>query len=210
MHNTKVQEYFLLYLANFDLRKYIHFHTEVLNVRQADDFSQSGAWLLKIRDIKAGTETEERFDGVMLCSGHHAEIYWPTFPGQDNFQGQMVHTHDYKSHKGYENKRVVVIGIGNSGGDVAVELARISEQVRIITIILCQLCLSNKCITHDFIKCYQQLILHTVCVDVRNEYGNIHMCYRLFLIIKVAMGTYPQIIFENNTEIHYRKLGDIF
>ena len=45
------------------------------------------------------------------------------------FQGEIVHTHDYKDHRGYEDKRVVVIGIGNSGGDVSVELSRIAKQV---------------------------------------------------------------------------------
>ena len=36
---------------------------------------------------------------------------------------------DSQDYIGYENKRVVVVGIGNSGGDVAVELGRISKQV---------------------------------------------------------------------------------
>ena len=41
----------------------------------------------------------------------------------------VVHTHDYKDYHGYDDKRVVVVGIGNSGGDVAVELSRIASQV---------------------------------------------------------------------------------
>ena len=47
----------------------------------------------------------------------------------DSFQGTVVHTRDYRSHVGYEDKTVLVIGIGNSGGDVAVELSRIAKQV---------------------------------------------------------------------------------
>ena len=50
--------------------------------------------------------------------------------GIENFKGSIVHTHDYRSHVGYENKKVVVVGIGNSGGDVAVELSRVASQVR--------------------------------------------------------------------------------
>ncbi len=134
MHNTKVQEYFNMYMDHFHLKKYIRFNTEILNVKQAHDFSVSGAWDVDVLDKITGSKTTETYDGIMVCTGHHAEIHWPKFPGQDEFQGQMVHTHDYKSHKGYENKKVVVIGIGNSGGDVAVELARISEQVGYYTI----------------------------------------------------------------------------
>ena len=45
-------------------------------------------------------------------------------------QGKRLHTHDYKEPRGYEDKRVLVIGIGNSAGDAAVELARCAKQVR--------------------------------------------------------------------------------
>ena len=59
-----------------------------------------------------------------------AELIKPfLFPGLDSFKGKVVHTHDYRDHVGYEDKRVVVVGIGNSGGDVAVELSRIAKQV---------------------------------------------------------------------------------
>ena len=52
------------------------------------------------------------------------------FPqGLSDFQGQVVHTHDYRVPKGYEDKRIVVVGIGNSGADVAVELSCVASQV---------------------------------------------------------------------------------
>ena len=118
-----------MYMKHFDLKKYIRFNTHVNTIKQCEDFSKTGQWELEIRDVKTGSVTKEVYDGVLVCTGHHADKHWPTFPGQEDFQGKMVHTHDYKSHVGYENKRVVVIGIGNSGGDVAVELGRIAKQV---------------------------------------------------------------------------------
>ncbi len=60
---------------------------------------------------------------------NNAEKYQPDFEGFDEFQGKKVHTHDYKDHRGYEGKKVVVVGIGNSGGDAAVELSRVADQV---------------------------------------------------------------------------------
>ena len=44
-----------------------------------------------------------------------------------------MHTHDYRNHKGLEDKNVVVVGIGNSGGDVSVDLSRIAKQVYLST-----------------------------------------------------------------------------
>ncbi|XP_005113181.1 putative dimethylaniline monooxygenase [N-oxide-forming] 6, partial [Aplysia californica] len=45
----------------------------------------------------------------------------------------VLHSHDYRKPTGFENKRVLVIGIGNSGGDVATELSRCASQVYLST-----------------------------------------------------------------------------
>ena len=52
-------------------------------------------------------------------------IMWYNF----RFKGRVVHSHDYKNSTGFEDKRIVIIGIGNSGGDAAVELSRVASQV---------------------------------------------------------------------------------
>lgn len=133
MHNTKVMEYFRMYADKFDLLKYIKFKTEVLQLRPSSDFRDTGKWDVEIKDLKTGETTTETFDGVLVCTGHHAEKYLPRFEGEEEFKGEKVHTHDYKDWKGYEGKRVVIIGIGNSGGDVAVELSKICNQVYLST-----------------------------------------------------------------------------
>ncbi len=70
------------------------------------------------------------FDGVMLASGHHTIPYLPTeWPDQARFRGRIIHSHDYKDHCGYEDQRIVVVGVGNSGADIAVELSKIAQQV---------------------------------------------------------------------------------
>ena len=40
-----------------------------------------------------------------------------------------MHAHDYKDFECFKDKRIVVVGLGNSGGDIAVELGRCSKQV---------------------------------------------------------------------------------
>lgn len=49
--------------------------------------------------------------------------------GIDTFKGKYFHSRDYKTPEEWRNKKVVVIGIGNSGGDIAVELSRVTKQV---------------------------------------------------------------------------------
>lgn len=52
---------------------------------------------------------------------------------QDKFRGRILHTHSYKRPAEFAGKRVVVVGIGNSGGDVAVELSMVNEKVLLST-----------------------------------------------------------------------------
>ncbi|XP_062577187.1 flavin-containing monooxygenase 5-like [Saccostrea cucullata] len=133
MHNKYVLKYFHLYAEKFDLTKHINFQTEVLSIKKHNDFKNNGCWDIKTRDLKTNQIKEQTFDGVLVCTGHHAEKNIPTFPGLDKFKGEIIHSHDYKTLKGYEDKRIVIIGIGNSGGDAAVELSRVANQVFLST-----------------------------------------------------------------------------
>ena len=65
---------------------------------------------------KDGAGTTLEFDAVMVCSGHHWAPRWPTFPGMDRFKGVQMHSHSYKDPAPVAGKRVVVVGVGNSGG----------------------------------------------------------------------------------------------
>lgn len=81
------------------------FHHTVLTVRRASDYAQTGKWSVKWRDAE-GVETEEDFDCVLMAQGHHAKPKLAQFPGQDQFQGRIMHSHDYKDTKGFEVKNV--------------------------------------------------------------------------------------------------------
>ena len=61
----------------------------------------------------------------MLCVCAHVCV----FLGIETFEGKYFHSWDYKGPEDMQGKRVVVVGIGNSGGDIAVEGSRVAEQV---------------------------------------------------------------------------------
>ncbi|XP_068678273.1 flavin-containing monooxygenase 5-like [Montipora foliosa] len=138
MHHRKVMEYLHLYAKAFDMYKFIRFRTKVVEIRKTPDFDESGKWEILFRELN-GADPEvvkvEIYDAVMLCVGHHSEPSWPTpsFPGQDEFQGLKMHSHSYKDFKPFENKKILIVGIGNSGGDIAVELSRHTPQVYLST-----------------------------------------------------------------------------
>jgi cation diffusion facilitator CzcD-associated flavoprotein CzcO len=65
-----------------------------------------------------------RYGAVMVANGHHWDPRMPDFPGE--FHGDVVHSHDYKTPDGYEDRNVLVLGIGNSAVDIACEISRVS------------------------------------------------------------------------------------
>ncbi|OCT85450.1 flavin containing dimethylaniline monoxygenase 5 gene 1 L homeolog isoform X1 [Xenopus laevis] len=133
MHNSKIMDYFRMYAQNFSLMKYIQFKTTVCSIKKSLDFATSGQWIVTTE--KEGKQDTSVFDSILICSGHHMFPNLPlaSFPGIETFKGLYMHSRDYKSPEGFQNKRVLVIGIGNSGGDIAVELSRIAKQVFLST-----------------------------------------------------------------------------
>ncbi|XP_026200865.1 dimethylaniline monooxygenase [N-oxide-forming] 5-like [Anabas testudineus] len=134
MHNSLIMDYFRMYADHFQLTKHIRFNTKVSQVKQRSDFSHSGQWDVETEN-KDGKKEKHIFDAVMICIGHHCHPNLPLhdFPGIDTFKGTYFHSRDYKTPEEWRNKKVVVIGIGNSGGDLAVELSRVTKQVYLST-----------------------------------------------------------------------------
>ncbi|XP_071343114.1 flavin-containing monooxygenase 5-like isoform X2 [Trachinotus anak] len=134
MHNSLIMDYFRMYADHFQLTKHIRFHTKVLQVKQRSDFSHSGQWDVETEN-KDGKKEKHIFDAVMICIGHHCQPNLPLhdFPGIDTFTGKYFHSQEYKTPEEWRDKKVVVIGVGNSGGDIAVELSRVTKQLYLST-----------------------------------------------------------------------------
>uniref|UniRef100_A0A673ABL6 Flavin-containing monooxygenase n=1 Tax=Sphaeramia orbicularis TaxID=375764 RepID=A0A673ABL6_9TELE len=134
MHNSLIMDYFRMYADHFQLTKHIRFNTKVLQVKQRSDFSHSGQWDVETED-KDGKKDKHIFDAVLICIGHHCHPNMPLhdFPGINTFTGRYFHSRDYKTPEEWRNKKAIVVGIGNSGGDIAVELSRVTKQVYLST-----------------------------------------------------------------------------
>ncbi|XP_043425481.1 dimethylaniline monooxygenase [N-oxide-forming] 4 [Prionailurus bengalensis] len=133
MNQGKFWDYLQEFAEHFDLLKYIRFRTTVCSVTKRPDFSETGQW-----DVVTETEGKRDrgvFDAVMVCTGHFLNPHLPleSFPGIHKFKGQILHSQEYKTPEGFQGKRVLVIGLGNTGGDVAVELSRTAAQVLLST-----------------------------------------------------------------------------
>ena len=119
----QVAKYFDDYAERFGLAEKITFRTEVVSAEPTGD-----GWEVTVEDAH-GARRAERYRAVLVANGHHWKPRWPepAFEGADEYEGEQMHVHHYREPDVLEGKRVLVLGIGNSAVDVAVESSRIAE-----------------------------------------------------------------------------------
>jgi dimethylaniline monooxygenase (N-oxide forming) len=124
-NHFQIAQYFDDYVDHFGFRDRIRFHTEVTHVERSGD-----GWAVSWRDLDSGEEDREVYAAVAVANGHHWNPRWPepAFEGQDSFEGEQIHVHSYKEPDIVRGKRVLVLGIGNSATDLAVESSRNAEK----------------------------------------------------------------------------------
>jgi hypothetical protein len=122
-NHFQIARYFDDYVDRFGFREKIRFRTEVVRVEPAE-----GEWEVTTED-RDGKREASRYRAVLVANGHHWDPRWPEppFPGSEGFEGEQMHVHYYREPDVLRGKRVLVLGIGNSATDVAVESSRIAD-----------------------------------------------------------------------------------
>jgi cation diffusion facilitator CzcD-associated flavoprotein CzcO len=120
-HHSQVLAYLERYADHFTLREHIWFGTEVTRVEPADD----GRWDVTISGARAGgADRTQRYAAVVLANGHNWSPKLPTYEGLSEYAGEVIHASAYKDAGQLRGKKVLVVGAGNSGCDIAVEAAQ--------------------------------------------------------------------------------------
>ncbi|KAJ3156111.1 Cyclopentanone 1,2-monooxygenase (CPMO) [Geranomyces michiganensis] len=113
-----VVKYLNMYCDHFDLRQHIKFNRKVVSLTPeiGPEGGQTGRW-------EVVTQKVETFDYVIVATGHHWKPRLPEFKGVEDFKGGLLHSHSYKVPYPFKDQRVLIVGIGNSGADIATELS---------------------------------------------------------------------------------------
>jgi hypothetical protein len=117
-----IYDYFNDYARNNNLLNKVQFNSEVKEVNKLGDFKY---------EVTVEGKSPQVYNYLLVCNGHHWKPKHPDFKG--NFSGKIIHSHDYKTFDGFEDKRVLIVGIGNSAVDIACELTKVSKKVVIST-----------------------------------------------------------------------------
>jgi dimethylaniline monooxygenase (N-oxide forming) len=125
----QIAAYFDEFVDHFRLRERITFRTEVVKVVSTGSTTEGYDVTLRSQDNARASETRH-YDHVIVANGHHWNPRWPepSFPGSETFPGVQLHAHYYRTPDVLAGKRVVVLGIGNSATDIAVESSRAADE----------------------------------------------------------------------------------
>ncbi|KAL8596001.1 hypothetical protein ACOMHN_018313 [Nucella lapillus] len=129
-HHTEMAQYIVGYAQHFKLLDFIRFHSKVTRITQKGE-----KWEVVVDKLDEEGQTLSGETKVIVCrflviaSGHHAKPSRASFPGEDTFTGEILHSVDYKDPltNGFVGKRVLIVGIGNSAVDAAVDCATVGR-----------------------------------------------------------------------------------
>jgi cation diffusion facilitator CzcD-associated flavoprotein CzcO len=119
-HHTQVLAYLERYADHFDLRRHIWFGTEVLRVEPAP----GAHWDVTTHGTGGVNARTQRYAAVVIANGHNWSPKLPAYPGADTFRGRLLHASAFKEAAELRGRKVLVIGGGNTGCDIAVEAAQ--------------------------------------------------------------------------------------
>jgi cation diffusion facilitator CzcD-associated flavoprotein CzcO len=104
-----VVEYLEAYAADMGVRPL--FSQQVESVKRSN-----GVWVVKTQN------GEFESDSVVIATGYNGTPYQPIWPGQQSFQGEVLHASRYRNGSPWKGKRALVVGAGNTGAEIAIDL----------------------------------------------------------------------------------------
>ncbi|KAK6142927.1 hypothetical protein DH2020_023275 [Rehmannia glutinosa] len=122
--HEEVLEFLNEFAREFGLVELIRFKTEVVQVELRND-----QWIVGSRTNEM--TSDEVFDAVVVCVGHHTQPRLAEFPGIEKWPGKQLHSHNYRVPEPFKDQIVVVIGDGPSAIDISLETSKVAKEVHL-------------------------------------------------------------------------------
>lgn len=115
----------------FGLLDAVRLNTRVLRVAMAMPTSSTRQWEVRSVHLGDGNEKEEVFDAVVVATGHYSQPKLPNIKGMDEWRRKQMHSHWYRTPEPFRGEVVVMVGCGDSGKDIALDLRRVAKEVHL-------------------------------------------------------------------------------
>jgi indole-3-pyruvate monooxygenase len=106
------------YIEHFNIQP--KYHTTVESCTYDEN---KECWSIVARDATKCTSVSYMAKFLVVASGENSAANIPMIPGLEGFPGVAIHSSNYKSGTQYSGKNVLVVGCGNSGMEIAYDLA---------------------------------------------------------------------------------------
>ncbi|KAF8731665.1 hypothetical protein HU200_015593 [Digitaria exilis] len=146
----EVYRYLKDFCDTFGLMDFVKLNTRVVRVAMApprppDEEKEGGdelRWVVrsvKIRESEDGItddkviaeEEEEVFDAVVVANGHYSQPRLPSINGMEQWKRRQLHSHSYRVPDPFRGEVVVLVGCGDSGLDIALDLCGVAREVHL-------------------------------------------------------------------------------
>ncbi|KAF8673434.1 hypothetical protein HU200_048999 [Digitaria exilis] len=119
------------YIPKDQFIKYLDSYIECFDIRpkyntaiESCTYDQSRkCWLSLARNVATSSVARYTSRFLVVASGENSAANIPMIPGLHDFAGEVIHSSRYKSGTTYSGKNVLVVGCGNSGMEIAYDLA---------------------------------------------------------------------------------------
>jgi dimethylaniline monooxygenase (N-oxide forming) len=118
--HDEICAYLESYADRFAVRDKVSLRADVLEAKQQADDS----WRVTVLDSRG--QRTQTFDAIAVCTGCYSRPAIPAIEGADGFSGELLHSASYSTNERFAGKRVVVVGSGVSGMDIATDVARVA------------------------------------------------------------------------------------
>ncbi|KAK3279505.1 hypothetical protein CYMTET_12618 [Cymbomonas tetramitiformis] len=121
---NEYRDYLKGYSDHYGLTPFLHFQKKVQKVEKS---AEGEKYNLIVECLQSGETTTYTYDKIIVCTGANTTASIPCWPGQENFKGQIVHSSVYDSPEDFRGKRVCLIGVGESGSDIAGLVSKVAS-----------------------------------------------------------------------------------
>ena len=141
MKHSQVFEYLNDFAKNEEINQFISFNSKVIKIEPKDEENcpLTGNWSIEFtqnnkkeeqkEEVKKEEVQREEVNFIAICNGHYSKPHFSPVLNISNFKGKIMHSHDYRENKIFDQQRVVIVGGGISSGDISNEISKVAKEI---------------------------------------------------------------------------------